>query len=45
MPTVIQNGALGLMQTYYRAGVGNDPIFALKVASLLLSTPSFGVMK
>ena len=45
MPSVIQNGALGLMQTYYRAGVGNDPIFALKVASLLLSTPSFGVMK
>jgi len=45
MPSVIQNGALGLMQTYYRAGVGNDAVFALKVASLLLSTPSFGVMR
>jgi uncharacterized protein (DUF1800 family) len=45
MPSVIQNGALGLMQTYYKSGVGYDSVFSLKVASLLLSTPSFGVMK
>jgi len=45
MPTVIQNGALGMMQMYYKPGVGNDAAFALRVASLMLSTPAFGVMK
>jgi len=45
LPTVIQNGALNLMQTTFRPGMGNDAAFALKVTSFLLSTPAFGVMK
>jgi len=45
MPAVIQNGALNLMQSSFQPGRGNDSGLALQLASLLLSTPAFGVMK